>query len=79
MGSIQMPIRLDTKGLNCPIPILRVKKALMRLELNDTLLVETTDPGSVIDLKVFCRAKGHELMSNSEENGVFKFEIRKST
>ncbi|MDP7601872.1 MAG: sulfurtransferase TusA family protein [Rhodospirillales bacterium] len=74
-----MPVRLDTKGLNCPIPILRVKKALMRLELNDTLLVETTDPGSVIDLKVFCRAKGHELMSNSEENGVFKFEIRKST
>ncbi|MDP7099956.1 MAG: sulfurtransferase TusA family protein [Rhodospirillales bacterium] len=74
-----MPVRLDTKGLNCPIPILRVKKALMRLESNDTLLVETTDPGSVIDLKVFCRAKGHELMSNSEENGVFKFEIRKST
>jgi len=74
-----MPVRLDTKGLNCPIPILRVKKALMHLELNDTLLVETTDPGSVIDLEVFCRAKGHELMSNSEENGVFKFEIRKST
>ena len=74
-----MPVRLDTKGLNCPIPILRVKKALMHLEINDTLLVETTEPGSVIDLEVFCRAKGHELMSNSEENGVFKFEIRKST
>jgi|TARA_B100000315_G_scaffold260564_2_gene322988 tRNA 2-thiouridine synthesizing protein A len=79
MGSVQMPVSLDTKGLNCPIPILKVKKALMRLESNDTLLVETTDPGSVIDFEVFCRAKGHKLVTNYEEDGVFKFEIRKST
>jgi len=74
-----MPVKLDTKGLNCPIPILKVKKALMRLETDDTLEVETTDPGSVVDFKVFCRAKGHDLVTTSEENGVFTFQIRKVT
>ena len=74
-----MPVKLDTKGLNCPIPILKVKKALMRLETDYTLEVETTDPGSVVDFKVFCRAKGHDLVTTSEENGVFTFQIRKVT
>lgn len=69
---------LDTKGLNCPIPILKVKKALMRLKPSDTLIVETTDPGSVVDFEIFCRTKGHELVNVSEENSVFTFQIRKA-
>ncbi len=72
-----MPAELDTKGLNCPIPILKVKKAMMRLEANDTLRVEATDPNSLQDFEAFCQNKGYALLENSENEGVFTYVIRK--
>ncbi len=77
-GKTQLPVQLNTKGLNCPIPILRVKKALMHLEAKDTIQVETTDPGSVADFNIFCRTKGHKILKETKRNGVFTFLIRKS-
>ena len=73
-----MSVKLDTKGFTCPIPILKVKKAMMKVAADDTLVVETTDPGSVNDFEIYCRTQGHNLIETSEEGGVFTFEIQKA-
>ena len=72
-----MAEKLDTKGLVCPIPILKLKKAIMRIEEGETLLVEVTDPNSVEDFEFFCSSQGHKLIKLEEEVGLFTFHIRK--
>lgn len=69
---------LDARGLNCPLPILKAKKALKELAAGDTLKVTATDPGSVSDFSAFCRTTGNQLVEQSEENGVYTYVIRKS-
>jgi tRNA 2-thiouridine synthesizing protein A len=69
---------LDVKGLNCPLPILRARKALVGLPGGATLQVLATDPGAVKDFEAFCRTTGHELVSSEAENGVFSFIIRRA-
>ena len=69
---------LDVKGLNCPLPILKAKKALMQLPEGGTLEVIATDPGSVVDFEAFCRTTGHELVEYSNEDKLFKFVIRRT-
>ena len=68
---------LDAKGLNCPLPILKAKKALKELEAGQTLQVLSTDPGSIADFQAFARTTGNELVEHSEEGGVYDFLIRK--
>lgn len=68
---------LDTKGLNCPLPILRVKKAIREVPAGGTLQVLTTDPGAVTDFQAFCKTSGNELVEWREEQGVFTFNIKK--
>jgi tRNA 2-thiouridine synthesizing protein A len=69
---------LDASGLNCPLPILKAKKALGGLGRGAVLEVLATDPGSAADFEVFCRIMGHELVATSlEEGGVLRFLIRK--
>ncbi len=70
---------LDTKGLNCPLPILRVKKAIKDVPAGGTLQVLATDPGAVKDFEAFCRATGNQLVDWREEAGVFTFNIRKAS
>ena len=67
---------LDTKGLNCPLPILKAKKALSGLSTGDTLKVLATDPGAVKDFEAFCRQTGNELLESVESGGVFTFLIK---
>jgi tRNA 2-thiouridine synthesizing protein A len=69
---------LDASGLNCPLPILRAKKALAALEADQTLRIIATDPGSVKDFEAFCKQTGNELLSSGEEGGKFVFMIKKS-
>ncbi len=69
---------LDAKGLNCPLPILRAKKALKSLQGGNTLEILSTDPGSVADFAAFCRTTGNELVEQNEEDGVYTYLIRKS-
>lgn len=57
---------LDVRGLNCPLPILRAKKALGDLSAGQVLKVLATDPGSVKDFQAFCKQTGNELMSHTE-------------
>lgn len=68
---------LDTKGLNCPLPILRAKKAINNVEVGDILHVIATDPGSVQDFEAFCRATGHKLLESTAEDGVYGFMIER--
>lgn len=69
---------LDTKGLNCPLPILRAKKALNSLERGNTLEILSTDPGSVADFSAFCRMTGNELLEQNEADGIYTYLIRKA-
>ena len=69
---------LDAKGLNCPLPILKAKKALKSLEGGQVLEVLSTDPGSVADFSAFCRTTGNELVSQNEAEGIYTYLIRKA-
>ena len=69
---------LDTKGLNCPMPILKVKKAIKDMNAGETLEVFATDPGAVRDFEAFSRATGNALIESDEEDGVFRFVLEHS-
>ena len=69
---------IDTSGMNCPIPIIKAKKAIKTMVSGNTLEVISTDPGSVRDFEAFSRATGHELIESAEDNGVFRFLLQKS-
>ena len=69
---------LDAKGLNCPLPILRAKKALKDLPTGGTLEILATDPGAVKDFEAFCRTTGNELVESKSGGGVFSFLIRRT-
>ena len=68
---------LDAKGLNCPLPILKAKKALKDVPTGGTLEILSTDPGSVADFQAFCRTTGNEMLEEGEESGVYRFVIKK--
>ncbi len=66
---------LDAKGLNCPLPILKAKKALKTISSGQTLEILATDPGSVADFEAFCRTTGHELVEHSVDDKTYRFII----
>ncbi|ALE16091.1 Molybdopterin biosynthesis MoeB protein [Altererythrobacter epoxidivorans] len=68
---------LDAKGLNCPLPILKAKKALKDLENGQTLEILATDPGSVKDFEAFTRTTGNKLVEHGEDGGVYRFIIER--
>lgn len=69
---------LDARGLNCPLPILRTKKAINGLTSGEILKVIATDPGSVKDMEAFCKQTGNEMVSSSEASGEYTFMIKKA-
>jgi tRNA 2-thiouridine synthesizing protein A len=69
---------LDTRGLNCPLPVLRTRKAMQKLAPGSLVRILATDPGTVKDFKAFCGATGHELLESLEQDGEFRFVIRKA-
>jgi len=69
---------LDTKGLNCPIPIVKAKKTLTDMSAGQVLEILATDPGAVKDFEAFCRKTGNELLEWKEDAGVFTFQIKKA-
>jgi tRNA 2-thiouridine synthesizing protein A len=70
---------LDVKGLNCPLPILRAKKALKEMATGQTLEVLATDPGAVKDFEAFCRTTGNDLLESKHADKVFSFVIRRTS
>jgi len=68
---------IDTRGLNCPLPILKAKKALAELQTGDVLKVLATDPGSVRDFQAFARQTGNELVEQSTAGDDFIHYLRR--
>lgn len=68
---------LDVKGLKCPLPILRTKKALAEMSSGQVLYVLATDPASVKDFQAFSRQTGNEMLASGEVDGAFEFYIRR--
>ncbi len=68
---------LDTRGLNCPLPILKTKKALADMASGDVLRVVSTDPGSTRDFQAFARQTGNELVEQTSEGDVFVHLLRR--
>lgn len=69
---------LDASGYNCPIPVLKTRKALQAMEPGEELEVLATDPASAIDMPHFCNTTGNELVEQSLADGVYRYLIRKS-
>jgi tRNA 2-thiouridine synthesizing protein A len=68
---------LDASGLNCPMPILKTKKALTKMTTGEILEVISTDAGSVKDIEAFCNQTGNKLISISEEENRYIFTIER--
>jgi tRNA 2-thiouridine synthesizing protein A len=68
---------IDTRGLNCPLPILKAKKALADMVSGEVLKVVATDPGSVRDFQAFARQTGNELVEQSSGNDEFVHYLRR--
>ncbi|MBL8503756.1 MAG: sulfurtransferase TusA family protein [Rhodocyclaceae bacterium] len=68
---------LDAKGLNCPLPILRAKKALAEMTSGQVLRIMATDPGSVKDFAAFAKQTGNELLSTAEKGKEYEFFIKR--
>ncbi|EGQ26372.1 sulfurtransferase TusA-like protein [Sporosarcina newyorkensis 2681] len=68
---------LDDKGLACPMPIVRTKKAMKELEAGDILEIHATDKGSVADLTAWAASGNHKVVDQQQESDVFKFWIQK--
>ena len=71
------PRELDTRGLNCPLPILKAKKALAEMGSGDLLRVVSTDPGSVRDFQAFARQTGNDLIAQNNQGGEFIHTLRR--
>jgi len=69
---------LDARGLNCPLPILKAKKAISALEAGQILKIVATDPGSVKDFEAFAKQTGHELVESAEAGGEYTFMLKKA-
>ena len=68
---------LDARGLNCPLPILRAKKALNEMQPGQVLKIVATDPGSVKDFQAFSKQTGNELLSHAEAQKEFTFFMKR--
>lgn len=68
---------LDTRGLACPLPVLKTRRALRKMAHGAILTVHATDPASVIDFKHFCNTTDNELVEHREADGVFTYVIRR--
>ena len=72
-----MTATLDARGLNCPLPILKTKKAIKEVPVGETLKVLSTDPGSVKDMDAFCRTTGNDLVETGQDGNTYTFLIRR--
>ncbi len=74
---MQVDKEIDTRGLNCPLPILKAKKALAEIDSGQILKVVATDPGSVRDFQAFARQTGHELVEQTSSGDEYVHCLRK--
>jgi tRNA 2-thiouridine synthesizing protein A len=78
VGGKDMAETLDARGLKCPLPVLKAKKALKPLAAGDTLTVLATDPSAPKDFEEFCAATGYGLVDSRADGGEFTIIVRKA-
>ena len=71
-------ITLDLTGLKCPLPVLRARRQIGKMEAGAVLEVRADDPAAPLDFDHFCHTGGHQLLESTENNGVFVMRIAKS-
>lgn len=69
---------LDARGLNCPLPILKTKVILNKMQPGKIIYVQATDPHSVIDFEAYCARTNHELLRINKNDGLYEFFIRRA-
>lgn len=74
----QINVTVDARGLSCPLPVVKTKKAMDSLESGQVLELLATDKGSANDMKAWVAKGGHELLDLRQEDGLFKFYIKKA-
>ncbi len=78
MASVPVDDVLDTQGLYCPEPVMMLHSKIKDVSVGNTLLVEATDPSTQRDVPKFCLFLGHELLAQEEEDGLYRYYIRKT-
>ncbi len=76
-SEIQVDEALDTRGLFCPMPIVKINQVIKKMQKNQIVKVLATDPGSRKDFESWCNKTGNKLLESHEENGVFTYVIQK--
>lgn len=79
MNNIKVNVTLDAKGLACPMPIVKTKKAIKDLDAGQVIEIQATDKGSTADLKAWAESTGHQYLGTIEEANVLKHYLRKSS
>lgn len=74
----EIALQVDAKGLKCPMPVVRVKKAIMSIEVGQLIEVQATDPASKVDFEAWARTTGHDLLSAEQDQDVFTYRIRRT-
>ena len=69
-------LELDLRGLLCPLPVLKLRKALKEIEIGASVRLVASDPASKIDVPHFCNEQGHVLISSEEEQDIYTFVVR---
>ena len=77
LDSITPDMTLDAKGLSCPMPLLKTKKAIDKIDSGQVLEVLGTDPGTKNDLAGWCKRSGHTLLGMKDESGFTRFFVKK--
>ena len=75
MWSISL-IELDTRGLLCPLPVLKLRKAIQKIESNEKIRLITDDPAAIVDVPHFCNEQGYQITESLQENGHDLFIIK---
>ena len=78
ISTLEIDKTIDLRGMECPLPVIKTKLALKALTEGQVLQVATTDPMSVVDLRVFCMRSGNELLDWQENDDEFEFFIRRA-
>ena len=69
---------LDCKGLLCPLPIIKLSKAIKKIQVGEVIEMLATDPGSVPDIEAFHKQTGHELLVSDKQDDVFRFLLKRA-
>jgi tRNA 2-thiouridine synthesizing protein A len=75
---LQADLFVDSKNLLCPMPIIKLTQALKKINVGQTILTETTDPGSKYDIEAWARQTGNELLLTEQSGPVFRFLVRRT-